>query len=65
MKNADILTTVKSLREHVRNKLRRNPDASEEQLVHNFLAALDLTPTEHHAILDEYRRQALGVQDKL
>jgi hypothetical protein len=56
MKNSDILRTVKSLRAHVRAKRRLNPDASEEQLVRNYLAALDFTVTEHQVILDEYRR---------
>jgi hypothetical protein len=60
MENAKLLRTVTELRQHVGAKLRLNPDVSEEQLVRNYLAALDLTPTEHHAILDEYRRQALG-----
>jgi hypothetical protein len=64
MKNANILRTVKGLRAHVRDRLRRNPDADEQQVVHRFLAALDLTATDHRAILDEYWRQELGVRDK-
>jgi hypothetical protein len=57
MKNSEILRTVMTLRAHVGAMLRLNPDTSEEQLVHNFLAACDLAPTEHDAILHEYRRR--------
>jgi hypothetical protein len=63
MKKTKILRTVQELRAHVGAKLRLNPNVGEEQLVHRYLEALDLTLTEYHAILDEYRLQR--VRDKL
>ena len=52
-----MVDTVRELKQHVIAKLRLNPDASGEQLVRNYLAALDLTPADHFAILDEYCRR--------
>lgn len=57
MSNRQLIQTATELKRHVIAKLQQNHDASEAQLVHHYLAALDLTPTDYHAILDEYRRQ--------
>jgi hypothetical protein len=64
IKDSDIILVAIGLQAHVRVKLRLNPDASEEQLVHHYLAALDLTPTEHRSILDEYRRRRRPAKKK-
>ena len=57
MTRAGLLETVHQLQAHVMYRLGRDPEADEEQLIHNVLAALDLTPAEHSAVLDAYRER--------
>jgi len=58
MTNRGLMQTVKELHAHVLYRLAHDHDADEEQITHNFLAQLDLSPAERLAILDEYWRRA-------
>ena len=57
--NAALCQIVSDLQAHVEQMLREQPQADEQQAIHNFLACQDLVPTEHCGILDGYRRRKL------
>jgi uncharacterized protein (DUF1778 family) len=56
MTNERICETIRQLDGYAALKLHQRLEADVEQLCH-FLAALDLAPAEHHAIVAEYRRR--------
>ena len=53
------MQTVRQLHQHVKYRLSHDREADEKQIIDDFLAALDLSPAEHFAVLNAYRDETL------
>ena len=55
MTHRGLMQTVTQLHQHVKYRLGHDREADEKQIIDDFLAALDLSPAEHFAVLHAYR----------
>ena len=59
MTDQGLMQTVRQLHQHVKYRLSHDHEADEKQIIDGFLAALDLSPAEHFAVLNAYRDKRL------